>query len=184
MKKILKIIGVVLVLFIVYCFLSTSPSKELIIKLEEVKIEFKTEKFSNKYSVLIDYEKPIFKKRLWVIDNKTNEVILNSHVSHAKESGMIYVNLTSNKIGSKISSVGVFKTLNSYESNFGKGEYKIGMQLKGLQKNINSNVTKRSIVFHSSYGLWSDGCFMTTPKTNKKIIDLTKNGSLVFVNYK
>lgn len=183
MRKIIKYLFLILIAFAIYCFFPTSPSNELLEKLSELKKEYSNQNLNKDYSILIDYNKPIFKKRLWVIDNKTKEVVLNTFVSQAKNSGLIFASDFSNIPQSKKSSIGVFKTLGSYESNYGKGEYKLGMRLKGLQKGINDKVFERNIVFHPSYGLWSEGCFMTSPKTNKKIIDLTKNGSLLYVNF-
>jgi hypothetical protein len=168
---------------LIYCFIPTFPNGNLIGELGRIKKEYSEVNFSKNYLILIDYNKPIFKKRLWVIDNVTNEVVLNSFVSQAKKSELIFASDFSNIPNSKKSSIGVFKTLGTFESKYGKGEYKLGMQIKGLEKGKNDNVTMRSIVFHSSYGLWSEGCFMTSPKTNKQIIDLTKNGSLLFVNF-
>lgn len=182
MKKTLSFLILAVVLFTVYCFVPNSPNTELIDKMEQIRLKYAKENFSDSYSILIDYNQPIFKKRLWVIDNMTNEVVLNSFVSQAKNSGLIYAYDFSNVSNSKKSSVGVFKTLGSYESNYGEGEYKLGMRIKGLEKGMNDNVLKRNIVFHSSYGLWSEGCFMTSPQTNKKIIELTKNGCLLYVH--
>ena len=183
MKKFFKYLFFVVAVFVIYCFFPTSPSTDLLEELSDIKKEYSTHNFNKTYSILIDYNKPIFKKRLWVIDNRNKEVVLNSFVSQAKNTGLIFASDFSNIPKSKKSSFGVFKTLDSYESNYGKGEYKLGMRLKGLQKGINDKVLERNIVFHSSFGLWSEGCFMTSPKTNKKIIDLTKNGSLLFVNF-
>ena len=181
MKKKLIYIVLALVIFVIYCFVPTSPNKALITKLDQIREQYSHENFTNSYSILIDYHQPIFKKRLWVIDFKTREVMINSHVSHAKKSGLIYASEFSNVPNSKKSSIGLFKTQGTYESNYGKGEYKIGMRIKGLESH-NNKVHSRNIVFHPSYGLWSEGCFMTFPKTNKKIIELTKGGSMVFVN--
>lgn len=134
----------------------------------------------NQYTLVIDYSKPIFKKRLWMLDDK-GEVILNTHVSHAWNSGFLWPSDFSNTVNSEKSCVGSFITAGPYESKFGSGEYKIGMQLLGLDKGINNNAMQRAIVFHSNYWPWSQGCFMTFPKTNKTIIDSTKNGCFLFV---
>ncbi|MCD8518429.1 MAG: murein L,D-transpeptidase catalytic domain family protein, partial [Flavobacterium sp.] len=99
----------------------------------------------------------------------------------ALKSGIIFAGKFSNEVGSNLSCKGTFKTANVYESNYGKGQYKIGLRLIGLDKDINDHTLERNIVFHSSYGFWSSGCFMTPPKINKKIIDLTKNGSMLIV---
>lgn len=179
--KIIQVVTGLILIAITICFLPTTPGNELLNELKLQRSKFDNESLSDKYSILIDYDMFILKKRLWIIENETNKIILNSHVSHAKKSGWFYVNSTSNTENSKKSSIGAFKTLGTYESKYGTGEYKVGMQIKGLEKH-NNNVTKRSIVFHSSYGLWSEGCFMTFPKTNKEIIDLTKNGTFLYVH--
>ena len=178
-KKLLKILFLLIVVGIVIFVFPTQPSESLVLKAKS-KIE-SIENEKGKYHILIDYNRPIFKKRLWVIEMETDEIIINSHVSHAKKSGLIYASEFSNVPNSKKSSIGLFKTQGTYESNYGKGEYKIGMRIKGLEPH-NDKVLSRNIVFHPSYGLWSEGCFMTFPKTNKKIIELTKGGSMVFVN--
>lgn len=162
-------------------FLPTNPPRktqnEIIIQLEKHKEDFKLAK----YAIIIDYSKPIYKKRLWIIEITTEKVVGNYHVSHALKSGLFYATKFSNEVGSKLSCKGTFKTSNIYESKYGKGKYKIGMRITGLDENINDHAFERNIVFHSSYGFWSSGCFMTPPKINKKIIDLTKDGSLLIV---
>ena len=158
------------------------PSSKLLLEAQSELKKYKSEFPDAKYAILVDYGLPVFMKRLWVVKLETKEVVLSAHVSHAMNSGKIWATEFSNEIGSKISSKGTFKTLHTYESNYGKGEYKVGMRLKGLEKNKNDHVYKRNIVFHSSYGLWSHGCFITAPTINKKIIDLTKNGNILIVS--
>ena len=58
------------------------------------------------------------------------------------------------------------------------------MRVEGLQPGINSNVRKRAIVFHTSdvqKRFFSLGCFSIPGKDYRNVIDLTKNGSLIFV---
>ena len=181
MKK-WKYFLLILVLLSSLAWLPTSPSQLLLKKLDQELANRQSEFPNAKYAILVDYNSNVFKKRLWIVDLETKEIILNSHVSHALLSGLIWPTKFSNIKESRISSKGVFKTLDSYESGYGSGEYKIGMRLQGLDKGINDNVLERNIVFHCSYGLWSSGCFMTWPKTNKEIIELTKNGSILIVN--
>lgn len=175
------IIAMVLVICVVV-LLPTTPSEALIESVFNEKQKYEPIFRSTQYAIIVDYEKPVFKKRLWVVDLKTKEVVLNTHVSHALKSGLIWANEFSNVVGSNTSCTGTFKTLNSYKSSFGKGKYQIGMRIKGLEKGINDHAHQRNIVFHTSYSLWSSGCFMTFPKTNKRIIDLTKDGSLLLVH--
>lgn len=163
-------------------FIPTKPSEELYKRIDFELQRFNADFKTPEYAILIDYNKNVFSKRLWVIDLLTKKIVLNSHVSHAKKSGYFYATRFSNKVSSKISSKGVFITQGTYKSKHGKGIYQIGMRLKGLEKDINDQVFIRNIVFHTSNGLWSEGCFMTIPDVNKEIIDLTKNGNILIVN--
>lgn len=165
-----------------YTHLPTKPDDNIYESIENELIKYGTEFNKPEFAIIIDYNRPIFKKRLWIINLETKEIELNTHVSHAWNSGFIKAKIFSNKIGSRISSKGTFKTLNSYESNYGHGKYKLGMRIRGLEKGKNDNVLKRNIVFHPSWAFWSSGCFMSLPWINKEIIELTKDGNIVIVN--
>jgi len=165
-----------------FTFLPTTPNENVWERVEAELTKFKSEFDNPKYVIVVDYSKPIFRKRLWVLNLKTKDIALNTHISHAWNSGFFKAEKFSNVIGSNISSKGTFKTLNSYESNYGSGDYKIGMKIKGLEIGKNDNSLKRAIVFHSSWGFWSSGCFMSLPWINKEIIDLTKGGTILIVN--
>lgn len=169
-----------LVLALVVVLWPTNPSDEQVRTLQTELLRHASE-LNSDYVVLIDYDRPIYKKRLWLLHLPTGEVLLNAHVSHASKSGLLYAREFSNEPGSQISCKGSFKTLGTYESQYGKGVYKIGMQIQGLQPGENDNSYQRSITFHSNWWPWSQGCFMTLPWVNKKVIDFTKNGSLVLV---
>ena len=130
------------------------------------------------YSILIDYDYPVFRKRLWVINNKTRKIEINTFVSHAFNSGIIYARKFSNTFSSEFSTYGSFLTNSIYT-----GQYGYGMKIDGLEPGINDNAMKRSIVFHSHFfPFYSKGCYMTFPADNKKIINLTKGGSLIYVH--
>lgn len=58
------------------------------------------------------------------------------------------------------------------------------MLIYGLEIGKSDNVRRREIIFHSSYSPYNHGCFMTLPHVNKKIIDLTRNGSFMFIVFK
>lgn len=140
-------------------------------------------KYSDQRIIFIDYSKPSFQKRLWVLEG--NKVLLNCHVSHGKESGFIFAKDFSNQRGSNKSCLGNFKTSIVYD-----GKHGLSMKVIGLDKE-NSNTYQRSIVFHSEdyatnnflmthgYIGRSLGCFVTSPENNQTIIDLSKEkGSL------
>lgn len=131
------------------------------------------------YVIIIDYTKNILSERLYVINMKTQKVIIQSRVSHAFKSGVLYLRDFSNIPGSNKSSSGNFVTGNISFGKFGRS-----MIIYGLDKGINDNAKKRFIIFHSNKKMstmWSLGCFATPEDTNKSIIDLTHNGCLVSV---
>lgn len=185
MRRFLRRMGwLLLTAFIIglpICLWPTNISAELKGALEAAKLKHSPYIKRQDYTLIIDYSKPVFKKRLWMLNQK-GDVVLNSHVSHAWNSGFFWPTDFSNTVNSEKSCFGSFVTAGPYESKYGSGEYKIGMQLVGLEKGINNNAMQRAIVFHSHYWLWSQGCFMTLPETNKTIIDSTKNGCLLFVH--
>lgn len=62
------------------------------------------------------------------------------------------------------------------------GQYGLSMKISGLESGINDNAKKRGIIFHGNFQpVYSSGCFITWPSVNKEIIEMTKNGSFVFV---
>ena len=136
------------------------------------------------YAVFIDYSLPVFRKRLWIVNLKNNEVVLNCHVAHAYNSGKIYPTKFSNTISSNISSKGAFVTGFDYDGNYGHA-----MKIHGLEKE-NNNVFDRTIVFHPAarylYGIampiWTNGCFATSRLNMDKIINFTQNGSFIYVS--
>jgi hypothetical protein len=131
------------------------------------------------YVIIIDYQKNILADRLFVINMKSGEVIISSKVSHAFNSGIMFATDFSNKLGSNKSSKGNYITKGTKYGSFG-----YSMIISGLDKGINDNAQNRSVIFHPDTKMkykWSKGCFATPEETNKKIIDLTKNGCLVCV---
>jgi hypothetical protein len=168
---------------IILLLVNSSPPKKLMSEIEYSVTRFPSELKNSKYAILIDYNRPVFMKRLWVVDLKTRETVLHSHVSHAWKSGLLYARKFSNVPGSKLSCNGVFVTRGIYKSNHGKGKYRVGMNIDGLEKGINEKAFERRIVFHPGrQPFWSEGCFMTFPKNNLEIVTLTQNGSIVIVN--
>lgn len=148
------------------------------------KLKLEMNSFNNNFTrndvgIIVDYRLPHFIKRLWVVDLNTGKTLVSSRVSHASKSGRWLPTEFSNVPGSNMSSKGLFKTSHRYESKHGKGVYKIGMRIIGLEAH-NNKVLERAIVFHTGDG-WSSGCFMTGSIINKKIIDLTENGAPMLV---
>ena len=116
------------------------------------------------------------------------EVLLNTYVSHGKNSVLIFARDFSNTENSLKSFVGRFLSSEIYH-----GDHGLSMRVDGLDS-TNSNARKRKIVFHSadyatlgflrSHGYLgrSYGYFVTSSKDNKMIIDFVpKNGPVAIL---
>lgn len=136
---------------------------------------------------VIDFNMPSNKKRLWVIDLKSDKVLLNAYTAHGKGSGTTYAEDFSNQPNSHATSLGVYKTLTTYYGHHGKS-----LRLQGLEKGINSNAYKRNIVVHPAKYVTpgfvkqnnragrSWGCFAMNPAITNKFMNITKGGSIIF----
>jgi hypothetical protein len=137
---------------------------------------------------VIDFSKPSNQKRLYVIDLKRKKVLLQSLVAHGRNSGFEYATDFSNEIDSHKSSLGFYITLNTYS-----GDHGYALKLKGCEKGFNNKAYDRAIVIHGSeyvteqflksngYLGRSFGCPALPEKINKKVIDVIKNGSCLFL---
>lgn len=134
---------------------------------------------STRRVIIIDFTRPMEVKRLFVVDLDSNKIIKSTKVCHGKGSGMVSIPTNfSNQVDSKKSSLGYMVTAESYMGSFG-----YSMRVDGLEQR-NNNVRKRAIVFHNSEVQstpWSWGCFSIPEKDCKEVINLTKNGSLMYV---
>jgi len=145
------------------------------------------------YMVYIDYSLPSYKKRLFVYDLNKKEVIREHHVAHGTKStgsSPEISNRFSNLLGSRQSSLGAMRTGKVYYGKYGKS-----LRLHGLEKGINNLVYLRSIVVHPSnyvtdeyiqahgYAGRSWGCLAVDPSISSSLIDLIKEGTLVYADY-
>lgn len=138
---------------------------------------------------IIDYTKSANKKRLFVIDLKNEKIIFDTYVSHGKNTGGEFAKKFSNNIDSLQSSVGFFKTSNTYTGTNG-----YSMRLDGLEKGINDNARERNIVIHGAkYATESFintngrlgrswGCPAIPLDLTKDLINSIKDGSVVYIN--
>jgi len=137
---------------------------------------------------IIDYSKPSTEKRFFIIDIENHKLLYQTLVAHGKKSGYVNATKFSNKIRSYKSSLGFFRTGNSY---FGIRGY--SLQLEGLEKGINDNARLRGIIIHGANYVderlvngngvigRSWGCPAVSKKLSKEIINLLKGGSLLFI---
>lgn len=138
---------------------------------------------------IIDFDKPSYEKRLWVIDLNNNHIIMNIHVAQGRNSGKILPTHFSNVVNSHESSLGVFTTAgHEYYGSFGKS-----LHVRGLEPGINNNAFYRGIVIHSEWDVspkfikergyagrtW--GCFAVNPNHIDRLIQLLQADSVLFV---
>ncbi len=137
---------------------------------------------------IIDFSLSSTEKRMWVIDMKKNEIIFQSVVSHGKNSGKEYATDFSNVPESHKSSLGFYKTAETYQ-----GKHGLSLRLDGLEYGINHNARMRDIVIHGadyaneriaeSQG-WlgrSYGCPALPYELSSKIINYIKDESCLFI---
>jgi hypothetical protein len=164
-------------LIILLLFVTTSVFGQSKIDVAK-KLQKKYNPPNKNYVVFIDYSKSISEKRLYVIDMNTSEIILTTEVAHGINSGKEYATDFSNNENTLKSSLGVYITQETYYGQFG-----FSLRVNGLDS-TNSNARHRKIIFHSNkkmHSKWSFGCFATPEEINSKLINLIKNGCLVFV---
>ena len=165
----------ILLLFLLFF---SQPHSEVVNLAKQVQKKYNV---TNKHYVcIVDFSKSIYEKRLFVVDMDKSEIVLESIVSHAMNSGKEYATNFSNDLNSKKSCIGGFETLNTYY-----GYYGYSLKLKGLDRNVNDNCLKRFIIVHSTKKMttpWSWGCFSVPDEINSKLINLIKNGCLIFVH--
>ena len=137
---------------------------------------------------IIDFSKPSTEKRLFIIDIENRKLLFQTFVAHGKNSGLIKPTKFSNRIGSNQSSLGFYRTAGTY-----KGKHGYSLILDGLEKGINDNARKRAIVIHGAKYVSEEfieknnrlgrswGCPAISDELSKKIIDLIKDGSCLYI---
>ena len=144
---------------------------------------------------IIDFELSSSKKRLWVINLETKELLHHESVTHGKNSdknsdGRVDgEDALSNQEGSLKSSIGLFKTAETYYSSKFKGT---SLRMDGLEDGFNDNARDRAIVMHpAAYADRKDGevlgrswgCPALDPDVSGEVIETIKNGTLIFQYY-
>lgn len=139
---------------------------------------------------VIDYSLPSSQPRLWVIDLERKQVLHHELVAHGEGSGRAQAVAFSNNFGSHQSSLGLFRTENSYV-----GHYGYSLHLSGLEPGINDNARERAIVVHGFSKISrtvaaqagpianSWGCLAVPEETAAPIIDSIAGGSAIFAYY-
>ena len=139
---------------------------------------------------IVDYSLPSNKRRLWLVDLGTNQVLMHEHVAHGMGSGPgMWASSFSNRSGSLQSSVGTFITGSSYT-----GVRGLSVRLRGLEAGINDRALARGIVIHGTPNVSpgrallgrigrTEGCPAVSRAAARKLVGLIADGVVVFVWY-
>lgn len=143
----------------------------------------------NPVTVVVDYSLPSNQKRLWLYDVEKNKTLLETYVAHGKNSGLVSATKFSDHPRSLMSSIGFYQIGNSYY-----GKHGLSLRLNGLEPE-NKSALSRGIVIHSANYVQDSyinannragrswGCFAVTKEDEAKIIQATKNNSLLLAYY-
>lgn len=139
---------------------------------------------------VIDFSLPSSEQRLWIFDLQSKTLLLQDLVAHGQGSGGNLASNFSNIEGSHQSSIGLFRTQESY---FGKHGYSLRMD--GLEPGINDLARQRAIVIHPADYVdpsWitrhgrigrSHGCPAVRPEVASMVVDSLKGGQFMFSYY-
>ena len=139
---------------------------------------------------VIDFSRPSTTPRLWVLDLRSKTLLFEELVSHGRGSGKTMATTFSNVPESNQSSIGLYRTAETY---IGKHGY--SLRLDGLERGINDRARDRAIVMHGAdyvnartakangYLGRSLGCPALRPEVTREVINAVKNGGLLFAYY-
>jgi len=137
---------------------------------------------------VIDYSLPSTKPRLWVLDLDNKQLLFRELVSHGVNTGENFATRFSNRVGSRQSSLGLFRTEGTY---FGRNGF--SLRLEGLERGINHKALERTIVMHGAWYVSEDfaeehgrlgrswGCPALEKDVAPEVIQTIKDGSLLFI---
>ena len=144
---------------------------------------------NSKYLTVIDFSQSSRKKRFYLIDVENAELVMNTFVSHGKNTGVDMATKFSNTINSEQSSLGFYITNATYT-----GKHGLSLRLDGQEEGFNSNAMARGIVMHgadyvnpgrvnSAFMGRSQGCPALSNAEYAKAINYIKGGSVMFIYY-
>ena len=139
---------------------------------------------------VIDYSRPSTEKRMWVFDLKAHTLLFEELVAHGRGSGDNLARAFSNTAESHQSSLGLFRTEDTY---VGKNGY--SLRLRGLDEGFNDHAYDRAIVMHGAPYVSDDvartqgrlgrswGCPALREGIAREVIDTVKGRGLLFAYY-
>lgn len=139
---------------------------------------------------LIDYSLPSTTPRLWVFDLHTGKILFRELVAHGRNTGDNMAVHFSDAMESRASSIGLFRTADTYVGHNG-----YSLRLDGLEPGFNSHARERAIVMHGAAYVNADvakangrlgrswGCPALREAVARQVIDTVRGGGVIFSYY-
>jgi hypothetical protein len=139
---------------------------------------------------VIDYSLPSASPRLWVFDLRSGQLLFKELVAHGRDSGDGVATRFSDMMGSRQSSLGLFRTADAYVGHNG-----YSLRLDGLEPGFNSQARARAIVMHGAKYVDPDvasanghvgrswGCPALREAVAQQVIDTVRGGGVIFSYY-
>ncbi len=139
---------------------------------------------------VIDFSQPSTNKRFYLVDLQQRKILFQDYVAHGKNTGNLWAKSFSNIPNSNQSSLGFYKTAETYH-----GKHGLSLRLDGLEKGINHLARQRAIVIHAAdyaeesfikkYGRLgrSFGCPALPSGNYQRIISQIKEGTLLYIYF-
>ena len=136
---------------------------------------------------VIDYSRPSTEPRLWVFDLEAGTLLFREHVAHGQGSGEDRATRFSNQPNSHQTSLGLFRTAETYQ-----GQHGYSLRLDGLEPGLNDRARARDIVIHGADYVSDDfiarvgrlgrswGCPAVDEAVSARLIDTIKGGAPVY----
>ncbi len=141
-----------------------------------------------KVLAIADFDQPSSVERLYAVDLQQQKLLFKTLVAHGKNSGWEIAESFSNTPGSLQSSLGFYKTAETYH-----GKYGLSLKLDGLEPDINDKARERDIVMHPADYVSesfvknnrrlgrSFGCPAIPYEKGGEVIQALKNGACLFI---
>jgi hypothetical protein len=139
---------------------------------------------------IIDYSKPSSEERLWVFDLESHQLLYEELVAHGQGSGDDLATVFSNQPDTHASSLGLFRTEDTY---VGRNGY--SLRLEGLDEGFNHRARERAIVMHGAPYVSDEfvkkngrlgrswGCPALREGVAREVIDRVRGNGLLFAYY-
>ncbi|MDO8909243.1 MAG: murein L,D-transpeptidase catalytic domain family protein [Pseudohongiella sp.] len=139
---------------------------------------------------VIDFSLASSERRLWLFDLDEHSLLMRELVAHGQGSGDNFARTFSNIEGSHQSSIGLFRTQESYY-----GQHGYSLRMDGMEAGINDQARSRAIVIHGADYVdesWvarqgrigrSHGCPAVPQHAIRDVVDNLKGGQFLFAYY-